>query len=142
MGGYVSLLTVSWAQPPKSQLYHARSFRRKARYHSDKADNRWANLFFGHQCDNPNDKLRKDNCSGCRGVGVRRRDGRWRVRITVGGRPIYLGDRVDLEQAIAARKAAEHRYFGSWHSEALALKLRAVLGERYTLRQIPVVRAT
>ena len=24
MGGYVSLLTVTWAQPPKSQLYHWR----------------------------------------------------------------------------------------------------------------------
>ena len=83
MGGYVSLLTVSWAQPPKSQLYHARSFRRKARYHSDKADNRWANLFLvtnakNHQ--NPNDKLRKDNRSTCRGVGARP-DGKWRARL-------------------------------------------------------------
>ena len=96
---------------------------------SDKVDNRWANLFAVTDTknkQNPNDRLRKDNRSGCRGVWVRP-DGRWRARITVDGQRIYLVIMLTWS-TIAARKAAEQQYF-TGHSEALAFKLRAVLGE-------------
>ena len=110
-------------------------------YNSNKADNRWANLFAVPQAKNQqnlNDGLQKNNRSGCRGVHPLQ-TGRWHARIAVNKRVILLGVYATLEQAIAARKAAEQQYF-TGHPEALDFKLRAVLGKNYTLRQVPVVR--
>jgi hypothetical protein len=79
---------------------------------SNPSNNSWANLFAVPDAKNKqnlNDRLRKDNRSGCRGVS-QRPDGRWHARITVDGRTILLGDYIDLEQAVMVRKNAERRY--------------------------------
>jgi hypothetical protein len=128
-----NFMTGDW--PPRSLDVEHRN--------ADKADNRWANLFAVPRMKNKqnlNDDLRKDNHSGCRGVSLRPEEGKWYACIIVDGRTIWLGRYTDFEQAVAARKAAERRYFGPGHSEALTLKLRSVLGDSYVLRQIPVVR--
>ena len=125
-------MTGSW--PSRSLVVEHRN--------SNKADNRWANLFAvtnAKNLQNPNDGLRKNNRSGCRGVHLLL-TGSWHARITVNRRIIPLGTHANLEQAVAARKEAERLYFTPGHSEALDLKLRAVIGDNYTLRQIPVVR--
>jgi len=57
---------------------------------------------------NKNAKKRKDNTSGHAGV-YRFRD-KWQVRIKVSGRLIHLGLFTNLDEAVAARKAAEAKY--------------------------------
>jgi len=44
-------------------------------------------------------------------LGVHWHANRWRARINVEGRDIHLGRFTDIEDAIAARKAAERRYY-------------------------------
>lgn len=56
-------------------------------------------------------RLNKNNRSGARGVYLAR-DGKWCAQIMVYRKTLYLGRYVDIEQAIAARKAAELLYFG------------------------------
>jgi hypothetical protein len=126
------LMTGVW--PPRSLQIEHRD--------ANPSNNRWANLFLVtciKNKQNPNDRLQKNNRSGCRGASMHP-NGSWRAGITIDGRGTHLGYYPDLEQAVAARKAAERHYFGSWHSEALDLKLRAVIGDSYILRQIRVVR--
>jgi hypothetical protein len=55
-----------------------------------------------------NRKKQKNNESGH--TGVRRERGKWRAVIEVSGREIYLGLFINLEEAVAARKAAEAKY--------------------------------
>jgi hypothetical protein len=82
-----------------------------------RSDNRWRNLRLVTRTQNninPVNRLRSDNKSGHRGVSWKtHRSGRscWHARITVNGRIILLGDYADLDQAVAARKEAERRYF-------------------------------
>lgn len=46
--------------------------------------------------------------------GVRlRRFGKWQARITVNGREVFIGTFATQEQAIAARKGAEARFWGN-----------------------------
>ena len=81
---------------------------------ADPHNNRWGNLFVVphiKNMQNLNDRLRKDNSSGCRGTSQRLRDGKWEAYITVEKRRISLGFYANLSDAVAARKAAELRYF-------------------------------
>nr|WP_321303361.1 hypothetical protein [uncultured Trichococcus sp.] len=58
-------------------------------------------------------KTRSDSRTGHKGVSKRVRKGltRYEVTITVKGKRIYLGGYKNIEDAIAARKAAEAQYF-------------------------------
>lgn len=53
---------------------------------------------------------RKDNKSGCTGVSFVKKTGKWSARISRDGKRHHLGFFDDLEDAIAARKAAEAKF--------------------------------
>ena len=79
-----------------------------------RADNRWENLHLGTSTvnkQNLNDKLRKNNRSGHRGVLWRTDKKKWRARIVVDKHTIALGDYTHLNEAVAARKQAEKLYY-------------------------------
>lgn len=79
----------------------------------DRADNRWANLRAATQMQNSaNQKVRSTNTSGTKGVCWIAKKGRWRASIMVAGKTIYLGYFSALDDAIAARKAAETEHHG------------------------------
>ncbi len=56
-------------------------------------------------------KVSKNNKSGTKGVCWRRKTGKWRARIGIFGKDIYLGEFENLEDAVNARKRAEEKYF-------------------------------
>ena len=56
-------------------------------------------------------KTRSDNTSGTTGVFLVKKSGRWRATITFQGRTRSLGTYERKEDAVAARKEAEARYF-------------------------------
>lgn len=77
----------------------------------DRADNRIENLRQVSQSDNmKNMKRHSNNTSGATGVCWYARYRKWIANIKVGGRSIHLGYFADMQDAIAARKAAETRY--------------------------------
>jgi len=81
----------------------------------DQTDNRKANLRIVTPLENAiNRKRRADNTSGC--TGVRRNTGcsTWTAEITVNKQRIRLGSFATFEEAVAARKAAEEKYFGAY----------------------------
>lgn len=83
------------------------------------SNNKWSNLReVTHSENNQNiHKVRSDNISGKRGVSWAERPGRrgkWLARITVDGEFHELGCYVTKEEAIAARRAAELKYLGSY----------------------------
>jgi len=61
-----------------------------------------------------NARISSRNTSGCKGVHWRSRANRWIANITVNTKVIYLGSYSDIQGAIAARKAAEAKYFGDF----------------------------
>lgn len=65
-----------------------------------------------------NQKKRSDNSSGHSGVVWNRNAWKWQSRITVNGKVIWLGLFTELANAVAARKAAEMRYFGEYAFDA------------------------
>lgn len=71
-------------------------------------DNRWQNLraVTGQENDR-NRAVRRDSSSGVMGVRRHNRADGWVARITVSGRRINLGYFKTLDEAVAARKAAE-----------------------------------
>lgn len=74
-------------------------------------DNRWRNLrlaTMGQQ--RQNQKMRKDCKHGYRGLQFHKH-GLWRVRITVDGKKIHIGYFKKPEDGVAARLAAERKYF-------------------------------
>lgn len=74
------------------------------------ADNRIANLRNVARADNQrNQRLRKSNKCGAHSV-EKVGPSKWRARIKVGEKTIYLGRFNRLEDAVAARKAAEAKY--------------------------------
>lgn len=82
----------------------------------DKLDNRRVNLrVVTHQRNQVNRKrLSKANTSGIRGVSRTKASSLkpWLAQITVDRKNIYLGIFATLDEAMAARKAAELNYFG------------------------------
>ena len=78
-------------------------------------DNRKNNLRIATYSNNAcNHKIYKDSTSGVTGVNWNKRANKWRARISVNYKRINLGDFVNFEDAVKARKKAEEKYFGEW----------------------------
>lgn len=58
-----------------------------------------------------NAKKPKNNTSGFKGVTKNKRNGKWIAQIAFKRKNIYLGEFVDIQDAINARKEAEEKYF-------------------------------
>lgn len=97
------VMTGEWL-PPEQDLDHRNGERSDNRFHNLRKATRSENN------DNPNNKLRSDNVSGTRGVSWRADTNKWHARIKIKGKIILLGDYIELEDAVAARKAAEAHY--------------------------------
>lgn len=80
----------------------------------DESDSRKQNIRIVTAMENSiNRKIRADNTSGYPGV-MQRYNGKWYAEIKVNHKRISLGTFAEKEDAIAARKAAEERYFGEY----------------------------
>ncbi len=81
----------------------------------DPSDNRWSNLREATHAENGRN-LRKmsHNTSGVPGVSWYARLGKWQAQIQVNRKKIHLGYFTDFEDAVAARRAAEIKYFGEF----------------------------
>ena len=78
----------------------------------DKANNAITNLREVTVQENArNRRLIKNSVSGHTGVNWHKRAGKWEARIGVGGYNMYLGSFTNKEDAIAARQAAEIKYW-------------------------------
>ena len=78
-----------------------------------RADNRLCNLREATRTqNNRNSGLSIRNTSGERGVDYHK--GRWRARVYMAGKTICLGEFADLDEAIAARRAAVRFYHGEF----------------------------
>ncbi|MBD5153776.1 MAG: hypothetical protein HDT15_01540 [Oscillibacter sp.] len=81
----------------------------------NRLNNTRANIrFVTQQKNNLNHKVGKLNKSGYTGVYWRRDKKKWKAEITIGGKHIHLGYFQNLRDAIAAREAAEIKYFGEY----------------------------
>lgn len=77
-----------------------------------KWDNRYSNLRYVTHSENLiNRNPNSNNISGYVGISWNSRDRRWLAQIQKNGKAIHLGSFVNLEDAIAARKAAEEKYY-------------------------------
>ena len=75
------------------------------------SDNRIKNLRLCGQSENGQNRGKPaNNTSGCKGVAFSRAAGKWVAQLGVGGHMRYLGLYADINDAIAARKAAEAKY--------------------------------
>lgn len=94
-----ALMTGDW---PKGQIDHI---------NGNRADNRWANLRDVSKKENgKNQKRSMLNKSGVTGVFWEARARKWRVKINDDKKIHWLGYFHDLEDAVAARKAAEIKF--------------------------------
>ena len=59
-------------------------------------------------------KKNKKNSSGCIGVSWRKEKGKWRAYINIDGKTKSLGNFVNYEDAVNARKQAELEYYGEY----------------------------
>lgn len=79
----------------------------------DKLDNRRTNLRVCTRAQNSwNQKLRKDNTSGYKGVQWSKADNRWKAQITCHYRPHHLGYFLQLRDAVIAYNTAATKLFG------------------------------
>ena len=79
----------------------------------NKADNRISNLREVTNKQNmQNASKRSDNTSGHSGVSWHKDSGKWQAQIAFNYRVIYLGLFESVEDAVAARKAGELKYWG------------------------------
>lgn len=106
------LMTGEW--PPKTMdLDHI---------NGDRSDNRWCNLRLATRSQNNwNKPVQANNPHGVSGVYQRTyRTGntKWHARVYVDRKPILLGHFDTMEEAVAARKAAEIKYFGEFRHAA------------------------
>lgn len=67
-------------------------------------------------------KRNRNSSTGITGVSVHRQSGRYRAYITVDRKQIGLGYYDDIDAAIAARKAAEQKYFAARQEKADKIK--------------------
>ena len=63
---------------------------------------------------NMNKRIQRNNKSGVPGVHWHKRDNIWESYISVNNKRLYLGRYTDFDEAVAARKAAEEKYFKSY----------------------------
>ena len=76
-----------------------------------KADNRLSNLRMVDSATNQkNSKRRSDNRSGYTGISFVKRINKWRAQLYVNGKQLHLGYFEELEDAVAARAAANAKY--------------------------------
>jgi len=81
----------------------------------DTWDNRRSNLRLATRSQqNMNQKIRSTNKSGVTGVRWNDQKERWIARICAAGRKMELGRFKNFDDAVAARRAAEGRYFGEY----------------------------
>lgn len=84
----------------------------------DTTDNRKSNLRCVSQSQNmQNARNSRRNVNGVKGVNWDKKWGMWFSRITVNHKTFYLGSYKTYEEAVAARKAAEEKYFGEFSYE-------------------------
>ena len=83
----------------------------------DRGDNRIENLRLCSRAENlRNSQRRKDNSSGVKGVGFHALSGKWRARISVDGKQVYLGlfqSCEEAENAIVKVRAKAHGCFAN-----------------------------
>lgn len=78
-------------------------------------DNRRENLRIATPQQNAmNKSIQPNNTSGVPGVSWRKDRNKWRAFITINRKQIALGNYENIDDAIAARKAAEEKYFGEF----------------------------
>lgn len=83
-------------------------------------DNRKNNLRVCTQKDNvKNTIIAKNNNSGVTGIGWMLSRNKWRVRISLDHKQIYLGLFDDFEEAIRVRQEAEIKYFGEFRQRKI-----------------------
>lgn len=81
----------------------------------DKSDNRKSNLRVATQAENVRNRgLIPSNTSGVTGVHWHQHTNKWKVEIEVNGKKHYLGVFTDKDDAVAARRKAEEKYFGEF----------------------------
>ena len=81
----------------------------------DTTDNRKKNMRCVSQSRNmQNAKNNRRNVDGVKGVTWDKKWGKWFSRITVNKKTLYLGNFATFDEAVAARKAAEEKYFGKY----------------------------
>ena len=89
-----------------------------------KNDNRRCNLRIVTSQQNAfNSRMKNTNTSGAVGVGWSDERNKWESRICINGSTIHLGRYEKFEDAVAARNAAEEKYFGEYsydNSQAIA----------------------
>lgn len=84
----------------------------------NKLDNRKQNLRICNKQQNAfNMKIPNTNRSGIKGVGFHKHTNKWRARIVVNDKEIYLGIFNTIEEATKARKEAELKYFGEYRNK-------------------------
>lgn len=78
-------------------------------------DNRWCNLRLATPSQNQrNEKLRRNNTSGIKGVSFDKKYGKWVARCAGNGGSVYLGMYSDIEkagEAVAKFREKEHQEF-------------------------------
>jgi len=78
-------------------------------------DNRKQNLrVCTHQENLMNSKTQKNNTSGHKGVFFLKKQNRYRAKISVNGKSVYLGTFKTFEEAVSARKKGERNYYGDF----------------------------
>lgn len=92
--------------PPESQVDH-----RDGDGLNNQRDN--LRLATGNQ-NNCNAGIRRDNSSGYKGVGWLKGNGKWRARIRVNGRSVFLGYFDDKEEAARAHDRAARELHGEF----------------------------
>ncbi len=94
---------------PKDQIDHI---------NRDRSDNRITNLReVTNKQNQQNRSNRSDNTSGHPGVYWSKRASKWQAEITHNKKKIHLGYFTDIEEAIAARKAAEKLYWSDTQAQ-------------------------
>jgi len=77
----------------------------------DGSDNRWCNLRkASRHINGRNTRLKSNNTSGLHGIAWSKSRNKWRVRIVVDHKEIFLGRYSDLFEAVCVRKAAELKH--------------------------------
>ena len=83
------------------------------------ADNRWVNLRPATRVENMrNQRTNARNTSGVTGVSWDTRRGKWMAFIQTNRKTTHLGYFTKFEDAVAARRAAEVKYFGEFSATA------------------------
>lgn len=88
----------------------------------NKLDNRKSQLrVCTHQQNSYNSKICKNNKSGVTGVCYDKNNKKWRAKIRVDGKEIWLGRYETFEDAVKVRKEAEEKYFKEFQPKGLTV---------------------